>query len=291
MIAAAFRAFDGHVPPFLLRGVRLTTNNPECRGLIYQPSVPEPQEAASPLECRFLPPSPKSQPARLPAPPSSTAEAARIAAVQADIERLNARLEEARNGRGTGGLALSTRLKRLRAAHNINPIALPLPLGPAIDAKSIRIRGYAATCDIDDDRARFLQGCWPKLDAAKIKLCIAHDITREAGTLDSIEVDALGRVVIIATVVDSFAMRLPGLSVSASVDKFTIRNPGRRDFVGEIEAIREVQEISLTSTPANRQCLVFERREIPDYGSSGQEMIDHIHRMREMILALQARAA
>jgi phage head maturation protease len=224
------------------------------------------------------------------APASETAapDLAELAAMRSKVEALRVRLEEAKEGHGQSALALAVQLRRLRQRHNIHPNLLPLPLGPPIEARSIKIEGYAATADVDADRSRFLPTCWPRLDASKIKLLMSHDEAREAGTVDSIEVDALGRVLITATVSDPFAMRMPAMSISASVDKFTIREPDSRGFVGEIERVTAVNEISLTSTPQNRAAVVLERSIPTAVDLSYEEMIDRIKRMQKMVQEMMA---
>ena len=120
---------------------------------------------------------------------------------------------------------------------------------------------------------------------------MSHDFNREAGVIDEISVDALGRVVVVATVSDRMAMRLPALSISASIDKFTVRGSERPDFVGEIEAVTDVNEISLTSTPSNRNCLVLERWEPDPIALSYEAVIDRVKRMQQLVVALKDRAA
>ena len=226
---------------------------------------------------------------------AALAELAQISAMSAEaaveIERLTHGLEDARRGVGSGGLALGVQLRKLREAHHVRANLLPLPLADPIEAKCVRIRGYAATADTDADRSRFSPASWPALDPGNIKLLMSHDPDREVGTIDEIAVDALGRVLITATVTDPFAMRLPALSISASVEKFTIRDPDRPSFVGEIERVGDVNEISLTSTPSNRQCLVFERHVLSPYELSSQELIDRVRRMQKLAAAMMSKAA
>jgi hypothetical protein len=253
------------------------SSSPDCR--VELPGLQRVQDAqVSPVG-----PSMPSEP-ETPVP-----DLAALAAIRSEVEALQVRLEQARDGIGSGGLALSTQLKRLRQRHNVHASPLPLPLGPPCEAKALRIRGYAATPDVDADRSRFLPTCWPALDASRIKLLVSHDFDREVGHLDSIEVDALGRVVVVATVTDVFAMGLPALSISASIERFTIHNPDRSGFVGEIERVSEVNEISLTTTPSNRNCLVFERWIPSPVDLSYEAMIAQAKRMQK--LALQLRAA
>ena len=118
-----------------------------------------------------------------------------------------------------------------------------------------------------------------------------HDLTKEVGTLDEISVDAMGRMTIVATLTDREAMRLPGLSVSARVESFRIERPESALFVGEVTRVSAVNEITLTQTPANRNCLVLERVIPSAVELSYDAMIDQVRRMRETIVALKDRAA
>ena len=169
------------------------------------------------------------------------------------------RLEDAKRGIGGGGLALDARLRQVRLRYNIHPNPSPLPLAEPIDAQSIKIRGYAATADVDLDRGRFRPDCWPVLDPSRIKLLMNHDPTKEVGRIDEVTVDARGRVTIVATVTDPLAMRQPALSISASVGKFTIERPDSATFVGEVEQVTDINETSLTRTPSNPRAVVLER--------------------------------
>lgn len=285
MSAATLRAFKGTPPAFLLRGARLITDNPDCRGLVLTPHelIGDPAARRGPGEAQddqeasggpLLAPEPETPATEPPSPAGAAADAERQAALAelaqitamsaeaaAGIDRLAGRLAEAKEGRGSGGMALKIQLLRLMARHNVRSVdPPPLPLLAPIDAPSIRIKGLAATADVDLDRTRFLRHCWPKLDPGQIKLVVGHDLSREVGTIEEIDVDAFGRVMIVATVTDKAAMRLSGLSISAMVAKHTIRDPDDRfGFRGEVERVSDVNEISLTATPANRRCIVTER--------------------------------
>ena len=120
---------------------------------------------------------------------------------------------------------------------------------------------------------------------------MSHDEAREVGAIDEISVDVLGRVVIVATVTDGMAMRMPALSISARIGGFTIRNPDSPAFVGEITSVTDVNECSLTSTSSNRHCLVLERWIPSPYELSSQAVIDQARRLQAMVQALAAKGA
>jgi hypothetical protein len=116
-----------------------------------------------------------------------------------------------------------------------------------------------------------------------------HDPERVAGHIESIEVDGLGRVIVTCTVTDRHAMRLPSISISARIGGFVIRHSDSPTlFAGEITAVADVDEISLTSTPSNRRCLVLERTIPSPADISHQEIVERIQRMREMVLQMKA---
>ena len=215
---------------------------------------------------------------------------ARNAEAAAEIERLAGKLEDARNGVGSGGLAMTMSLRKLMARHNVQAERLPpLPLAEPVDAPSVRIRGIAATSDIDLDRTRFLRDCWPKLDPGQIKLVVGHDLSREVGTINEINVDLMGRVTIVATVTDKDAARLPGLSISAMVAKYTICNPDDRfRFAGEVERVSDVNEVSLTSNPGNRNCLVLERWIPSPLELSNEAIIAKLRDIQATVAAMRA---
>ena len=260
-LRAAIRTFEGPPPAFLVKGAWVTSaGGPvELRRAIE----------ASPSPC-------------VPSP-------ADVAALKADLDRLNARLVEAREGKGNSALALTIQLRRLMLRHGVRLVdPPPLDLLPPIEAERIRFRGVAATSAIDLDRTMFRADCWPRLDASNIKLCVSHNIDRVAGSLDTIEVSA-GRLVVTGTITDKAAMRLPGLSVSALVEKYTILNPDDRYvFCGEIEKVGAINEISLTQIPGNRNCLVTERWPVSAIETSYDDMIGRIRKLQGMVAALKA---
>jgi hypothetical protein len=209
-----------------------------------------------------------------------------------DVERLAGKLEDAKNGVGTGGLALTVALGRLMQKHGLRPAnPAPLDLGPPIDAPSIRIRAIGATTDLDLSRSRFSPTCkWPMLDPARIRLLMHHDEARGAvGRVEEIAFDGLGRMVVVATVTDKQAMTLPAVSISAAVGKFTIRHPESASLVfADIEEVTDISELSLTRTPANLSCRVLERWIPSPVEQSSQALIDKFRDLQATVAALQA---
>jgi hypothetical protein len=305
MTAALRQAFDGHVPTFMIKGMRLTSDNPACRvevvaRRVSRDIVPDGTSGAKTggeikrTNGEDVPNGTLGLPSGDPDREAALAALADIAekreALSEDIRELAGKLADAKNGVGSGGLALTVRLKQLRERHRLTSAAPPaLPLLPAIDAPSIRSRGIAASSDIDLDRCCFAHNCqWSVMDPAKIPLLVSHDEKRVAGALESIEVDSRGRVIVTGTITDHAAMTLPALSISAAVERFSIHNPDDRfGWHGSVDAVSEVSEISLSANPANRKCLL--ERWVPSaIDLSYEEMIDRVKRMQELVMELAA---
>ena len=205
----------------------------------------------------------------------------------AEVERLEATLADAREGRGSGVLALNMRLRALMRLHNVRRDTAALALGPPVEASSIRVKGYASTADIDLDRHRFRPGCFGTLDAAKIRLLLKHDPQIIAGTVDEISVDWLGRVLVTCSVDHPVAQRMPGFSVGVSVEKFTIHNADSAGVYGEIEAC-VLEEVSLTEVPGNRAALVTERWVASPLELSNEALLAKIKAFQATLVALHA---
>jgi hypothetical protein len=220
---------------------------------------------------------------------------ARKAEAAAEIERQAVRLEDARRGIGsTGGLALIVALRNLMDRHGLahaNPP--PLPLSSPIDAPSIRIRAVGATTDLDLSRSRFSPMCkWPALDPSRIRLLVSHDETRVAGKIEEIAFDAMGRMIVVATVTDRAAMMLPALSISAAIGKFTIVNAASPSLLyADIEEVTDISEFSLSTTPANLACRILERWIPTPYELSSEALMARVKAFQATVAALQASSA
>lgn len=149
------------------------------------------------------------------------------------------------------------------------------------------MRGYAATADIDADRHRFRPGCFGKIDRSKIRLLLKHDPKVIAGTVDDIELDALGRLVVVCTVTHPLAMRMPAFSIGASVENFTIRNPDSAGVYGEVEEA-VLDEISLTERPGNRNALLLERYIPSALDLSNEAVLAKLKAVQASMMTLQA---
>jgi hypothetical protein len=81
------------------------------------------------------------------------------------------------------------------------------------------------------------------------------------------------------------------ISISAAVGKFTITNPDRFDFVGEVERVNDINEISLTTTPSNRRAIVFERWAPTPVELSNEALLDEVKALQTTVMALCAKGA
>ena len=296
MNGTALRALDWTPPAFLLRGARLIADNPDCRGSIASPRGPgEAQEAASFVGGPSIAPEPKTPVLSAPAPALAASEAQTIISAPQELlppdpERAAALAEleaiSAKQGIGTSGLALAVQLRRLMAAHAIGPNPEPWPLALL---GSLEPQG-AGLCGDGRHRRRpapVPARCFGKIDRSKIRLLLKHDPKVIAGTVDDIELDALGRLVVVCTVTHPLAMRMPAFSIGASVENFTIRNPDSAGVYGEVEEA-VLDEISLTERPGNRNALVLERYIPSALDLSNEAVLAKLKAVQASMMTLQA---
>ena len=325
-LAAARTAFDGRVPGFLLRGMRMVSDGgrvelvdrfrtavktPEARftSASKTPALhraQEPQGGREPLECPFVPPEPETPVPELPSPAVIASDPEREAAIAelaqlsvlhakaaAENERLSQRIEDARLGKGSSALAMSIALRKLAVRHNIRPVEFaPMPLLPDLNSPAVRFKGIAASNHVDAARTSFHRDCWGNcLDNPKaILLCLGHDEAKVVGTLETVELRA-GAVWVTGIITDKAAQRMPALSISVMVEDHVIRDPDDRyAFRGEVTKISACNEITLTDHPQNSVCKVTERWPVTAADLIHQEMLDRIRRMRETIIAMRQAA-
>jgi hypothetical protein len=208
----------------------------------------------------------------------------------AEVERLAAELADAKEGRGSGGLAMTVQLRRLMRDHNIRLDAKPLPLAVPCEANSLRRKGYASTPDIDESRTCFRAGCFGVIDKSAVKLLLKHDPSIVAGSIEQLEVDARGRLVAICTVTHPLGMRMPAFSIGVAVRKCTIRNPDSVSFYADVEEA-VLEEISLVDQPANRKAIVTERWIPSAVELSNEALIARVKAVQATVAALHAKGA
>ncbi len=151
---------------------------------------------------------------------------------------------------------MTVALRQLMQRHNVRSLRLPpLPLAEPVDAQIVKVRGIAATGDVDLDRTWFRHGCWPKLDPGQIKLLVNHDREPQRRNDRDDRRRPYGPSDHSRHVTDKDAMRLPALRISAMVAQVHHQRPDSASFVGEVVRVSDVNEMSLSTTPANRQCL------------------------------------
>ena len=73
------------------------------------------------------------------------------------------------------------------------------------------------------------------------------------------------------------------------VAKYTICNPDDRfRFAGEVERVSDVNEVSLTSNPGNRNCLVLERWIPSPLELSNEAIIAKLRDIQATVAAMRA---
>ena len=162
MPAALRAAFDGRPPPFLLKGMAFVVDG----GPVH---VVEPRSGAEIGDVKSADiggaavgdhdhvdhhdhggRDGHSDPQRAAALAELQAIGEKRAALSEDVRHLAGKLEDARQGIGSGGLALTVALGRLMQKHGLRPAnPPPLALSLPIDAPSIRIRAIGATTDLE----------------------------------------------------------------------------------------------------------------------------------------------
>jgi hypothetical protein len=121
----------------------------------------------------------------------------------------------------------------------------------------ILVRGVAAATTIDAARQKFAPHCFTWDDELP-PLLYRHDEGRLAGRILSLAHDASGRLIITAEVSDPVAAACTSFSVGATVNAFTMVDEARPTFHALITAAR-CEEVSLTPTPANADCIITSR--------------------------------
>jgi HK97 family phage prohead protease len=164
-------------------------------------------------------------------------------------------------------LKMTLELRELRRKHGMENPLKPLPLLPPLQAPhGVLIKALASDSSVDLDRGRFAPGSI-KL-AEGLRLLLRHNPEREVGEIIDVDLKPNGDVVVDALITDPSAANLPGLSIGATVRKFSTHDAeSRTGFRCEVEDCT-VSEISLTEHPANLRCTVQERRPVEPFDLS-----------------------
>lgn len=180
-------------------------------------------------------------------------------------------------------LQMRYRLAELAARHRV-----PLPTGahtepplPCCDGPML-LAGYASTFDIDLERTRFAPDSLRWLPWQKPPLFHRH-VSGEIGTVDSLSYSDAGLRVMVLT--DHPQAKLCGaFSIAATIKSYVLRNANGPDFYAEV-LVATLDEISLTSTPANPQALVHERMPASLHGPAYTVLVERIARLRLLLQA------
>lgn len=188
------------------------------------------------------------------------------------------------------GSALEMRVKldRLRRHHSL---AAPTPVTVPLSAPTERaqvLTGRATTTTIDLQRQCFRGWCFGAIHRCTYPLYFKH-ITgsgKDVGTIDRLDYDAHGAVIVTATVTDPTARRAGAFSIGVSVRRFQIQNEASPEYFALItEAV--IDEISLTDVPANPACLVSSRRDVCAAAQVFSNAADATRLMAKMLTIIQ----
>jgi hypothetical protein len=158
------------------------------------------------------------------------------------------------------GLALRMRaeLAALMRRHNVTLKPQPsIPLAPETACSQI-LQGLAMTTDVDQERTRIRGFAFGLLSPRRIRLLHRHNEAQIAGEIEDLSYDEHGRLKIRCRVDHEQARRCGGFSVSARVNEYRLRDVDTPNFFAEVTDAT-LDEISLTSEPANSRALVRSR--------------------------------
>jgi hypothetical protein len=156
-------------------------------------------------------------------------------------------------------LAFKMRLELAQLARRHRPapsLTCTLPLAPLSD-RSVRITGIASSPTIDQDRMLFRSHSLTFLPWKPPPLLYRH--REPAGEIETIEYDSRGRLIISARVDHAEARRCNGLSVAATIKAYELRDQDDPKAFHAVILAADLDEVSLTPTPACADCVVTSR--------------------------------
>ncbi|MFH0300992.1 hypothetical protein AAFX91_27960 [Bradyrhizobium sp. 31Argb] len=146
-------------------------------------------------------------------------------------------------------------LVQLMRRHQVAPKPFtPTALLPAVDHNVI-VEGYAAPATIDREHAKFAGRCWLPF-RKNIPLLFRHG--RPAGEVQEVRSTDEG-LYVRALVTDSEAKQCPYFSVAATVHHYMLRNVDDPERFHGLVTCATLDEVSITSTPANPRAVVAHR--------------------------------
>jgi hypothetical protein len=180
----------------------------------------------------------------------------------------------------------------LRMKHELHALAarhrVPLPTGahtepplPCCDGPML-LAGYASTFDIDFERTKFAPDSLRWLPWAKPLLFHRH-VPVVIGTVDSLNYSDAG-LRVVARTDHRLAKLTAAFSIGATIKSYVLRNADSPDFFAEV-LVATLDEISLTSTPANPHALVHERMPASLHGPAYTVLVERIARLQQMVRA------
>ena len=150
-------------------------------------------------------------------------------------------------------LELNSLARRHRTASGIS-CALPLA---APSNRSVLITGIASSPTIDQERTKFRPYALNFLPWKLPPLLFRHK--EPAGLIENLAYDRQGRLIIDARVDHPEARRCGGLSVAATIERYELREIDDPENYHAVILQASLDEVSLTPTPANPDCLITSR--------------------------------
>ena len=185
-------------------------------------------------------------------------------------------------------LGMRLKLDRLRRhhGHQLKPVTVPLAQ-PTTRAQVLS--GNATTVTVDLQRQKFRGWCFGAIHRQPFPpLYFKHQPSSgEVGTIDRLEYDSDGALVITVTVTCPLARRANAFSIGCTVGNFEILDAASpHDFHALITAAL-IDEISLTDTPANPLALVARRRDVCAMSEFYETAASATRRISQAIALLQ----
>jgi YD repeat-containing protein len=159
----------------------------------------------------------------------------------------------------SGGQALKLRLElaQLAQRHCVIPtLSRAMPLA-APASRPVLISGIAAANTIDQERMKFRPWSLTFLPWKPPPLLFRHH--EPAGEILKLAYDARGRLLVEARVDHPEARRCQGLSVAATIERYELREQDDPERFHALILQAQLDEISLTPTPACADCVVTSR--------------------------------
>jgi YD repeat-containing protein len=194
----------------------------------------------------------------------------------------------------TGGLAMKLKLElaQLAQRHRVTPtISCALPLA-APASRPVLISGIAASTTVDQDRMRFRSRALVFLPWRLPPLLFRH--REPAGEILKLDYDARGRLLVEARVDHVEARRCSGLSLAATIVQYELRDQDDPENFHALITGADLDEISITPTPANPDCVISWRIPTspqPEFFDLARQGIGKIIEIVELLRKLDAQSS